>query len=181
MRNHPKPNEDPLRECMVVYCFTCPFLGCPGSYRGMTTIRLSKRISCHQQQGAILCHFKNEHHTRPTRDALLKCIEIAAKADKELRLQLKEALFTGKERLTLNIMDEVKNSPHISDAAIKTARQRIKYFQSASNQSKFSLNSNPFVVHQSTIPLNRHNYPTLKWDKIELFSIANIFAVFFKK
>ena len=33
----------------------------------------------------ILC-FKNEHYTRPTKDELLKCIEIAEKADKELCL-----------------------------------------------------------------------------------------------
>ena len=59
----------------------------------MTTMHLSKRLSCHQQEGAIFNHFKNEHHTRPTKDVLLKCMKIAGKTDKELRLRLKEALF----------------------------------------------------------------------------------------
>ena len=119
MRNHTKPNEDPMKEYMVVYCCTCPCQGCPGTYIGMTTMRLSKRISWHQQEGAIFHHFKNEHHTRPTRDALLTCIEIVGKVDKELCLWLKEALFI-EETPTFNTTDEVKILP---TSMIRPSRQ----------------------------------------------------------
>ena len=111
MKNHPKPNEDPLKECMVVYCFTCPIQGCPGSYIGMTTMRLSKTILCYLQEGAIFRHYKKKIHTRPTWDALLKCAEIAGRADNDLCLLLKEALFIEKEKPTLNTTDEVKVLP----------------------------------------------------------------------
>ena len=111
MKNHPKLNEGPLKECMVVNRFTCPIQGYPGSYIGMTIIRLSKRISCHLQEGAIFRHYKNKHHTRPTWDALLKCVEIAGRADNDLCLCIKEASFIEKEKNTLNTTDEVKILP----------------------------------------------------------------------
>ena len=105
MKNHPRPNEDLLKECMVVYRFTCPIQGCPGSHIGMTTMRLIKRISCHIQEGVIFRHYK------PSPDTLLECIEISGRADSDLRLCLKEALFIEKEKSTLNTTDEVKILP----------------------------------------------------------------------
>ena len=102
MKNHHKPNEDPLKEHMVVYRFTCPIQGCPRSYIGMTTMRLSKRISCLLHEGAIFRHYQKEHNSKPTWDALLECDEIATRVDNDLCLCLKEALFIENEKPTLN-------------------------------------------------------------------------------
>ena len=111
MKNHPRPNEDPLKEHMVVYHFTCPIQGCPRSYIGMITMCLTKGISCHLQEGPIFRRYINEHHIRLTRDTLLKYIETAGRVDKDLRLHLKEALFFEKEKSTLNTREEVKILP----------------------------------------------------------------------
>ena len=108
MKNHPRPNESPLKEHMVMCRFTCPLQGCPGSYIGMTTMCLSKRISSHLQAGVIFRYYRNRHQIKPTRDALLKCVAISGRADNELRLHLKETMLIEKERPTLNTTDEVK-------------------------------------------------------------------------
>ena len=62
MKNHPKPTEDPLKQSKVVYCFLCSIQGCLGIYIGMTTMRLSKKISCHVQEGAIYKHLSASHN-----------------------------------------------------------------------------------------------------------------------
>ena len=110
-KNHPKPNTDLLKERMVVYRFTCPIQGCPGLYIGMTTVLLSKRISCHLHEGNIFRHYRNEHNSKPTQDALLECVEIIARADNDLCLYLKGPLCIEKERLALDTADEVKILP----------------------------------------------------------------------
>ena len=62
MKNNPFPISDDLKKRMVVYYFKCPHEGgCPHTYVGMTTMRLSKRISCHGQEGAIFQHFTEKH------------------------------------------------------------------------------------------------------------------------
>ena len=44
MKNHPRPNDDPLKQRMVVYRFSSSTMGCLGNYVGMTTMHHSKRI-----------------------------------------------------------------------------------------------------------------------------------------
>ncbi|XP_068246757.1 uncharacterized protein [Palaemon carinicauda] len=57
MKNNPAPLEqDFLKKTNVVYAYQCPFRGCPRNYIGMKNMRLSRRISCHTQQGAIKNH-----------------------------------------------------------------------------------------------------------------------------
>ncbi|XP_068242386.1 uncharacterized protein [Palaemon carinicauda] len=64
MRNNPAPpDNDPLRKMNVVYSYQCPVQGCPGKYIGMITMKLSKKISCHVQQGPIRNHA--QHVTIP--------------------------------------------------------------------------------------------------------------------
>ncbi|XP_064115054.1 uncharacterized protein LOC135221159 [Macrobrachium nipponense] len=46
----------PLKQTHVVYQHTCLVCECSGAYVGMTTMRLSKRLSCHAQEGAIKNH-----------------------------------------------------------------------------------------------------------------------------
>ncbi|XP_068242352.1 uncharacterized protein [Palaemon carinicauda] len=57
MKNNPAPAiQDDLKETNVVYRYKCPVQECLGTYIGMTMMHLSKRLSCHVQQGAIKMH-----------------------------------------------------------------------------------------------------------------------------
>ena len=51
MKNSPRVDEDPMKKHGVVYRIICPENGCTHSYIGMTTTRLSKRLSVHLQEG----------------------------------------------------------------------------------------------------------------------------------
>ena len=49
MKNHPRPNEDPLKNRMVLYRFLCPTQRCLGTYIGMTTMRLRESHAMHKK------------------------------------------------------------------------------------------------------------------------------------
>ena len=57
LKNNPSPPPETMKRCNVVYHFKCPIMNCIHEYIGMTTMRLSKRISCHGQEGAIFFSF----------------------------------------------------------------------------------------------------------------------------
>ena len=108
MKNNPFPISDDLKKRMVVYHFECPHEGgCPHTYVGMTTMRLSKRISCHGQEGAIFQHFTEKHNRRPTRQELIHSITIVGQADDALRLRYLEALIIKDKKPSLNTTNEI--------------------------------------------------------------------------
>ena len=120
LKNNPYPPVDTLRKRNVVYQFKCPVMECSHEYIGMTTMRLSKRISCHVQEGAIFLHYRNSHNCKPVRNDLIKSINIidCNKDPKRLRylealhiLQLKPSLNCTQEPLLLPTMSMPRPSP----------------------------------------------------------------------
>ena len=105
MKNSPQVDSDPLKKHGVVYHIICPENGCNHSYIGMTTIRLSKRLFVHLQEGNFFQHFRH-HHRVFRRPALLENTSIIDRDQDRQRLCLREALHIMKLKPTLNITQE---------------------------------------------------------------------------
>ena len=106
LKNNPSPPADMLKKRNVVYHFKCPNMRCSHEYIGMTTMRLSKRISCHVQEGAICNHFKNVHNCLPIRENLINSIEIIDYNNDPKRLRYLEALHILNHKPSLNCTQE---------------------------------------------------------------------------
>ena len=106
MRNNPSGLTPPLRKRNVVYLFKCPHAGCPASYIGMTTMTLSKRISCHAQEGNVFSHFMQVHFVRPTRDTLIDAFKVIDTDQDPRRLRLLEALHIVNDKPSINVTQE---------------------------------------------------------------------------
>ena len=106
LRNNPAPPPSDMKKRNVVYLFRCPEVRCPHSYIGMTTTRLSKRLSCHLQEGAIYKHFQQEHSKTLTRDTIVNSTEVLDIAPDHKRLRYLEALNILQLKPTLNTAQE---------------------------------------------------------------------------
>ena len=116
MKNNPRPNYDDLKRHHVVYYFQCPVGGrCPHSYVGRTTTRLSKRLSCHLQEGAIFNHYEQEHGRRPNREEITSNTKILYQAPDDSRLSFMEALLIHENKPTLNTTNEVLLLPSLKN------------------------------------------------------------------
>ena len=113
LKNNPAPHPDMLKKRNVVYRFTCPVERCPHIYIGMTTMRFSKRISCHVQEGAIHSHFNNIHNCTPTRDRILSGFEVIDNNSDPKRLRYLEAIYILNEKPSLNCTQEPLLLPSI--------------------------------------------------------------------
>ena len=112
MKNNPRPNQNDLKKHHVVYYFSCPVGGtCPHTYVGKTTTKLSKRLSCHSQEGAIFNHFIQQHRRRPTREEMVNNTKIIHQASDDTRLSFMEALLIREHRPTLNTTNEIMLLP----------------------------------------------------------------------
>ena len=100
-----KVDSDPLKKHGLVYRIICPENGCNHSYIGMTTTRLSKRLSVHLQEGNFFQHFR-QHHGVLQRPALLENTSIIDRDQDRCPLRLREALHIMKLKPTLNITQE---------------------------------------------------------------------------
>ena len=106
MKNSPTTCQDMIKQRNVVYHFKCPIMGCSQDYIGMTTMRLSKRISCHLQEGAINNHLKRAHNTKLPRDRLIDSIQIIDRENDQKRLRFLEALHILEKKPSINCTDE---------------------------------------------------------------------------
>ena len=106
LKNNPAPHPSDMKKRNVVYQFKCPAVGCTHSYIGLTTTRLTKRISCHLQEGNIYKHFTSYHNHPPARECLIKSIEVIDTAPDPKRLRYLEAIYIMSEKPTLNVTQE---------------------------------------------------------------------------
>ena len=67
---------------------------------------LSKRISCHAQEGNIFNHYNNVHNCRPSRATLVDAIEIIDYEADPRRLRLLEALHISSIKPSINVTQE---------------------------------------------------------------------------
>ena len=97
MKNNMSPRPTLLQQSNVVYKFSCPL---PHSqaveYVGMTQTTLSRRLTCHAQDGGICKHFVNHHLTKPTREQLTENTTVIARSSDRFKLCIKEALYIMK-------------------------------------------------------------------------------------
>ena len=114
MKNSPANANDDLKRHHVVYQYNCQVRGCPHFYIGMTTMRASKRISCHVQEGAIHLHHVRHHGSRPSRDQIIEGFKILEQCQDPNRLRILEALYILQLKPTLNTTNEVLILPTLA-------------------------------------------------------------------
>ncbi|XP_050709685.1 uncharacterized protein LOC126994416 [Eriocheir sinensis] len=105
MRNSPQEEKTPTQESHVVYRFICKRGICealPSTYIGMTTMKLSRRMSYHLTSGAPRQHLLQKHNTVLTRKILEENTDIIARCPDERRLPILEALNIKEMEPNLN-------------------------------------------------------------------------------
>ena len=106
MKKNPAPRPDMIKRRNVIYHYQCPVVRCSQDYIGMTTMRLSKRISCHLQEGAIFNHLQRHHNTRISREQLINSISIIDQECDPKRLRYLEAIHILEKKPSINCTDE---------------------------------------------------------------------------
>ena len=72
----------------------------------MTTMHLSKRISCHAQEGAIYNHTRSNHNAKIKREEIIKNIKIIDTNNDSKRLRYLEALHILEKKPLMNCTEE---------------------------------------------------------------------------
>ena len=95
LKNNTCPKPEGVRESHIVYKFTCPEGDCTplGTYVGMTTTTLSRRLTLHLQQGGPKTHMRQHHRIELRRDTVVSQTEILARETDPRRLAFLEALY----------------------------------------------------------------------------------------
>lgn len=110
MKNSPyDPQKSDLQRTNVIYEYKCKLGGCElqpkSKYIGVTCTTLSRRLTMHLSNGAILKHTKNDHDTQLTREMLTECTKIKYSDPSINRLEIIEAIFIMKEQPAINRQD----------------------------------------------------------------------------
>ena len=104
LRNSPKIESKKTQKSNVIYRYTCSRGNCaalPSSYIGMTTMRLTRRLSYHLSNGAPKNHAKM-HKVTLERKHLEENTEIIATCNDDRRLAIIEALYIKELGPSLN-------------------------------------------------------------------------------
>ena len=105
LKNNPASQPPELQRSHLVYEYTCKQGNCealPSSYIGMTTTKLSRRLTLHLNDGAPKKHTREVHGTSLTREMLVEGTTILQQEKNAQRLQILEALLIKDLRPTLN-------------------------------------------------------------------------------
>ena len=103
IKNNPGRTKAPLKEDHVIYEHSCTIEGCGSqSYIGMTRTTLSRRLTCHLQNGAIKNHYTTAHNTKLTRKNLEEGTKKIDKETDSRRLLFLEALHIAATSPTIN-------------------------------------------------------------------------------
>ena len=122
MKNSCLPPTDELQEINVVYQHTCTTGDCShrnSRYIGVTTTTLSKRISAHLQDGAILKHYLQEHGHILRRQHILKNTTILEREHDLRRLRMLESVLIHTKKPEINIQQQ-------PDISLPTRRLRAQ-------------------------------------------------------
>ena len=107
MRNN--LNQTPLLQCTrTIYEYVCPDEDCKpqgSSYIGHSLTTLSRRLTMHKQNGAILEHVRDVHKTDLTRENIVNNTKIIRRINDPIRLQIAESLLIKKHRPIINRQD----------------------------------------------------------------------------
>ena len=105
LRNSPKQEIDNMQQSHVIYRYTCSQGNCealPSVYIGMTTMRLTRRLSYHLTSGAPMNHSKQVHGIKLKREQLEANTEIINTCRDNRRLPILEALHIKNSNPSLN-------------------------------------------------------------------------------
>ncbi|XP_050699344.1 uncharacterized protein LOC126986892 [Eriocheir sinensis] len=109
LKNTPSKEIESLQKSHVIYRFTCNQGNCEvlsSTYVGMTTTRLSRRLTFHLASGAPKKHLKKQHRINITREMLENNTEILTTCPDTRRLPILEALYIKATNPTLNMQAE---------------------------------------------------------------------------
>ncbi|XP_076050566.1 uncharacterized protein LOC143031066 [Oratosquilla oratoria] len=102
MRNNTTPVRPLLQRSHAVYKFVCQHEDCGphASYIGMTTTKVSRRLTLHLFSGKN--HYSNRHQRRLTREGLVKVTSIVTTEKDHKRLAIIEALHIKHSNSDMN-------------------------------------------------------------------------------
>ena len=105
LKNNSNPPPAPLQRSHLIYQYQCHNEGCEphSTYIGMTATRLSRRLTCHLQNGAPKHHHLTLHNTHLNRQQLEKGTTILAYQNDTRRLAILEALFIKEYSPSMNL------------------------------------------------------------------------------
>ena len=104
---YPKPIWFTNTECQKDACKHLP--PSKTKYSGLTTCQLTRRLSYHLQNGAILLHFQQKHGRKITRDEIVRWTKIRYCEHDVNRLEILEFLIILYEDPMLNRQDTGKS------------------------------------------------------------------------
>ncbi|MPC59874.1 hypothetical protein E2C01_053902 [Portunus trituberculatus] len=116
IRNKDMPKPRHLQQSHVIYEHTCSIEGC-GPQKYMTRTTLSRRLTCHLQNGAIKQHYTTKHKAEVTRNMLKENTRIIDKESDPRRLLYLEALYIenaspemNKQQQDIQVLSTIKRS-----------------------------------------------------------------------
>lgn len=122
LKNNCLPPTTTLQDVNLVYQYTCNYGDCshrPSAYIGSTITTLSRRITAHLQDGAILRHHASNHpNTNFTRKILEDNTVILHKETSKSRLRMTEAVYIHLKKACINIQQ-------LPQSTLPTARRAL--------------------------------------------------------
>ena len=108
LKNNCTPPPSLLQRSHVIYKSECQHENCGpcGTYIGMTSTKLSRRLTCHLQNGAIKAHMLSRHNSPLTREHLEKGTSVLASETDHRRLAILEAVYIKMLTPSMNIQNE---------------------------------------------------------------------------
>ena len=127
LRNSPKIEKKEIQKSNVIYRYTCSRGICealPSTYIGMTTMKLTRRLSYHLNNGAPKNHAQKMHKVKLERAHLNENTEIIATCNDNRRLAIIEALYIKElnpnlncQKTDLQALPSMKRSSHLAGLA----------------------------------------------------------------
>ena len=109
MKNSCLPPCKPIQEANVVYQYTCTVGDCSrlnSRYIGVTSKRLTQRLTMHLQNGAIRAHHHAEHSDQLRREHLVNNTIILDRQQHKKRRDISEAVHIHFYKPSINIQQQ---------------------------------------------------------------------------
>ena len=127
LRNSPKIEKKEIQKSNVIYRYTCSRGNCaalPSTYIGMTTMKLTRRLSYHLSNGAPKNHAQKIHKVKLERAHLNENTEIIATHNDNRRLEILEALYIKElnpnlncQKIDLQALPSMKRNSYLASLA----------------------------------------------------------------
>ena len=128
MKNNLFCQTETISKANVVYEYQCTFGDCAprnNTYIGHTRCSLSRRLTMHQQEGAIKQHLRHHHNLGVNRENLISSTKIIASSGDPRRLHLLEAMYIIEKVPTINIQSNMTSSIELFNFSLRRACSNI--------------------------------------------------------